>query len=383
MSDDIYTPDALARVLLELSRQQEPRHIADFSVGAGSLLSAAKELWPKAKLYGVDLNPGALQEAKNLLSELEIFDADFLSEECLQKTSALIGAMDLIVLNPPFTCRGAAYELTDFEGSAVKSSKAMAFLLRSCLFLAPRGEILAIVPRSCLFSLKDEKARRAICGSHLLEDLGAYQSPGFRKASVSVHLIRVTRLTHRPALTVDVQSHVNRIIPKHGYSIVFMRGSHAVSCGTTNSKGPSLIHTTELFNFEISLSRRRAVHLTKQVSGRSLMLPRVGRPSLEKIAFGHFANPVVPSDCIICVKTVPPGNEQDLQSQIKVFWPLLRDSYSGTCAPYLTLEGFRAFAIRIGFEASLESDPLIWNPLGTATEEAEASSLYRKYDVPG
>jgi len=369
MKDDYYTPAALARDLIALSQQKRPARIADFSLGCGSLLAAAQTMWPNAKLYGVDLDPAAISEAQNLLPNLKAFKSDFLSDEVLAKTKKLYGSIDLIVLNPPFTCRGASFETTVFEGSSVKCSKAMAFILQSCRYMKSSGELLAIIPRSCLFSQKDRDARDAISKSHALEDLGTYQSPGFQRASVSVHLIRITKAPSKETEPKSFRSNVEKINPSHDYNLLFMRGNHPVSKGIVNACGPSLIHTTDLFNSEISISRRRAVSHTRMVSGPVLMLPRVARPNLGKIAVGTFVKPVVPSDCIICVKTDPLGYEVHLQEQFKVFWSVLKNSYSGTCASYLTMEAFEHFASTLGFKARLDNDSELWNPVGASAKK--------------
>lgn len=362
MNDGFYTPEELACDLIGLSQQTSPSRVADFSVGAGSLLKAARQSWPEAQIYGVDLNPEAIKEAESLLPDLEAFNVDFLSDEALNKTEELLGGIDLIVLNPPFTCRGSSYEVSEFQGEMIKCSKAMAFILRSCRYVKPNGEILAIVPRSCLLSQKDSEARKAISSSYNIDDLGPYQSPGFRKASVSVHLVRVTKFPQIAALPMNTRPSVEQIKPKHDYSLVFMRGSHSVTDSAVKAEGPSLIHTTDLFNSEISISRRRAVKYTKLVSGKVLMLPRVARPNLDKVAIGSFIQPVVPSDCILCVKTVPSGNEEHLLAQIRLFWGALKEAYSGTCASYMTMESFQDFASKLGYEAKLTSDQQIWNP---------------------
>ncbi|MDD9727609.1 N-6 DNA methylase [Roseovarius sp. SK2] len=362
MKDDFYTPTALARDLVRLSVQRDPRIIADFAVGDGALLLEARKRWPQAQLHGLDLDPEAIARAQDSLPGLKAITSDYLSSAARAANHDLQGRIDLVLLNPPFTCRGSSFETTEFGDNLVKSSKAMAFLLRSCSYLSANGEILAIVPRSCLYSQKDGQARENLSNGYNVDDLGVYESPGFSRASVSVHLVRISK---RAALVSDQasqNSNVDKITPKHPYSLVFMRGSHAVADGVFHTQGPSLIHTTDLFNYEISISRRRATRKNKLVSGKVLMLPRVARPNVEKVAVGSFIQPVVPSDCIVCVKTVPGGFEEHLHEQICRFWDALEDAYSGTCASYLTLDAFREFSAKLGYKAEFSNDHRLWNP---------------------
>lgn len=382
MIDSYYTPRALANDLISHCRLDAPLRVADFAVGGGSLLSAAHKVWPTADLFGVDLDERAIDLTRDALPQAWLFNTDFLASCEGSLLGDLVGNLDLIVLNPPFSCRGSSYETTAFEGEDVRSSKAMAFLLASCQYLSSIGEILAIVPRSCLFSQKDHTARSAISKYHRLEDLGCCQSPGFSQASVSVHLVRITKSDAEEMLPFSDRK-VSQLRPERTYGIVIMRGSHPVALGRNISNAPSLIHTTDLFNGEISISRRRAVKTKKQISGQVLMMPRVARPNRKKIAVGNFIHPVVPSDCILSMKTIPAGYEADLQIQLLRFWSTLTDAYSGTCASYLTLNALKEFLVSIGYDVIIDDNPTLWNPLaitGTKVDQHELVEVCGRKD---
>lgn len=361
MIDRYYTPKTLADDLITNCRLDAPLRVADFAVGGGSLLSAAHKVWPTADLFGVDLDAEAINASRDAHPQAKLFNTDFLSSNGGDLLGDLVGNMDLIVLNPPFSCRGSTYETTAFEDEDVKSSKAMAFLLASCRYLSNIGEILAIVPRSCLFSQKDQTARTALSDKYDLEDLGVCQSPGFNGASVSVHLVRISKANAEKWLP-SIGGKIAQLKPERAYGVAIMRGNHPVALGKKKSDAPSLIHTTELFNGEISISRRRAVKLNKQISGQVLMMPRVARPNCNKIAVGNFIHPVVASDCILAMKTIPAGNEADLQRQLRRFWSALEDTYSGTCASYLTLNALKDFLVSIGYDVIVDDSPSLWNP---------------------
>lgn len=362
MIDSYYTPRALADDLITHCRLDAPLRVADFAVGGGSLLSAAHKVWPEADLFGVDLDAKAINASRNAHPQAELFNTDFLSSNEDNRLGNLVGSIDLIVLNPPFSCRSSLYETTAFEDENIKSSKAMAFLLASCRYLSSTGEILAIVPRSCLFSQKDQNARSALSRQHNLEDLGACQSPGFNGASVSVHLVRIGKADAEERLP-NVGGIVAQLKPERAYGIAIMRGNHPVALGKNKSDAPSLIHTTDLFNGEISISRLRAVKTKKKISGQVIMMPRVARPNRNKIALGNFIRPVVPSDCILSMKTIPAGNGADLQRQLLRFWSALENAYSGTCASYLTLNALKDFLVSIGYDVTVDDSPSLWDPL--------------------
>ena len=378
MTDSHYTPTALALDLVALSKKKRPKVVADFAVGPGSLLYAAKISWPTSELHGLDLDSTALGEVRDKLGEVFTYHVDYLTDRAMELTKGLQGNIDIVLLNPPFTCRGATFVQTIFEGQVVRSSKAMAFILRSCQFLRSNGEILAIVPRSCLLSQKDAEARRLLTLSHSIEDMGKYKSPGFADASVSVHLIRLTRHRKTKIQKKQIPAAISRITPKQDFKLFVMRGSHPVGDVCSQGVGPSLIHTTELFDSQISINRRRATRTRKAISGSVLMMPRVARPSIKKIAVGSFMKPVVPSDCIICVKTEPAGFETELLEKFRHYWELLKDAYSGTCASYLTLASFRQVAEQIGFDVEFTDDPEIWNPTSRTISKQSKTISYNE-----
>lgn len=363
MIDRYYTPKVLADNLISYCQLDAPLRIADFAVGGGSLLSAATTVFPKAKLFGVDVDIGAIKASRIAHPKANLFNMNFLNSNEEGLLQELVGNIDLILLNPPFSYRGSKFETTFFEGEYVKSSKAMAFLLASCQYLNDGGEILAILPRSCLFSEKDEHARSAILNRHELEDLGVCQSPGFNGASVSVHIVRVIRSCSNKDLVISAAS-LAQLKPERAYGVAIMRGNHPVAFGSEKLDAPSLIHTTDLFNGEIAISRRRAVKLNRQISGQVLMIPRVARPNRNKVAVGNFVRPVVASDCILAMKTVPPGNEIDLQVHLQRFWCALESVYSGTCASYLTLSALKNFLVSMGYQVTISCEPSLWNPGG-------------------
>tara|TARA_B100000123_G_scaffold240484_2_gene193707 strand:+ start:5047 stop:6069 length:1023 start_codon:yes stop_codon:yes gene_type:complete len=323
------------------------------------LISAAYLEWPETEIFGVDIDPHALKETKELAPNLKAYMCDFLSEECLLKTKNILGRIDLVLLNPPFSCKSSEFVTTVFEDEKLRCSKAMAFLLGSCKYLSDLGEVLAIVPRSCLLSSKDSKAREALTRHHILEDFGPYARPRFREASVTIHLVRISKRQH--SCTTTEPHPIGRLVAAtRDYNVIIMRGTHPVSASSECTERPSLIHTTNLCDGKITKGKLNASKQSRLVSGPVVMLPRVARPTKDKVCFGYFDQPIVPSDCVICVKTLPSGYEQHLQDQLLLYWDGLKNTYSGTCAAYLTLEMFKEFLLSIGFKAEVGSDLTTW-----------------------
>ncbi len=67
-----YIFDRVQRIVLDLAKNGiKPESILDVGCGTGRLLRKAKELWPDARLIGVDPAEGMIQQATQLLPDAE------------------------------------------------------------------------------------------------------------------------------------------------------------------------------------------------------------------------------------------------------------------------------------------------------------------------
>lgn len=64
----------------------------------------------------------------------------------------------MILLNPPFTCKGSIIEHVNLGEQDFKVSTAMLFLMRALRFLSDNGGLYAIMPISIIYSEKDKQA---------------------------------------------------------------------------------------------------------------------------------------------------------------------------------------------------------------------------------
>lgn len=94
-----YTPpDVAARLVAGLGVSDFSR-VLEPSAGAGAIVAALRKLAPEAEICAVEINPemrGRLESADLRVDGLEI--GDF-----LEVTPAVLGAFDVIAMNPPFT----------------------------------------------------------------------------------------------------------------------------------------------------------------------------------------------------------------------------------------------------------------------------------------
>lgn len=85
-------------------------------------------------------------------------ECDFKDDDSVNNVQFLHdNTFDLVVLNPPFTCKGSVVEHLEFEREEFKVSTAMLFSMRVLRYLSERGGLYAILPISCVYSEKDKK----------------------------------------------------------------------------------------------------------------------------------------------------------------------------------------------------------------------------------
>lgn len=355
--DKYYTSPELADELISHFSGPLPKRIADFAIGDGALLKSAIKIWPNAYITGNDFDSSLRVSLSISMPNLNFYSIDFLDK---QQQYEVFGKLpleelfDLIVLNPPFSCSGNTKVETDFNGMLIKCSKAMAFISESTKFLSKHGQLLAIVPESSLFSQKDDLIRKNLANNFDMVDIGIPNSYGFKGCSVRVRLIKLVRKSVESGLERKANRPKRKIFrADNNYSVLLMRGSVPNSQKNSIPIGVPFVHTTNLKNNSV-VCDKRTVELRRIVSGPAIFIPRVGRPSPKKISI-HSEGNVVISDCIIAMKTVPEGNEYLLLQQLIDLWENFSSIYSGTCAPYTTINKLRDFIKENGHEVSVVS----------------------------
>ena len=92
----------------------------------------------------------------------------------------------------------------------------------------------------------------------------------------------------------------------------------------------------------------------RTISGPAILIPRVGRPSVSKVVL-IGEEKVVLSDCVIALRTTPPGSEVELAREIKRNWLTFQQIYGGSCAPYTTIRRIREMLLELGVLTALPS----------------------------
>ena len=146
-TDSYYTPMPLADKLISYVLNENIKTVIDFCVGDGDLLKAVRIRFKDVKFFGTDISQDAISKLANENVGWTLGVCDFRNDDSVKNLLFLKSAsFDLIVLNPPFTCKGANVELVEFNGIKYKVSTAMMFVMKAVKYLSSIGSMYAILP---------------------------------------------------------------------------------------------------------------------------------------------------------------------------------------------------------------------------------------------
>ena len=340
--DAFYTPDGLANKLLSYV-VDAPQTAADFCVGDGGLLKAAEHKFSGIICHGVDISDEVITNLKIQRPLWNLSHCDFKDKEALSKIKFLKGKIfDLIVLNPPFTCRGSCINKLFIGDNEYHVSTAMSFLVGALPYMSEKGSIYAILPVGCVYSQKDRK-----CWQYLQENyhacvLGEVQKANFKhKCTPNIVLVYLGR---KPYPKVEEQKDFTTAGPE-----IVLQGISRGRLGVYEMKKVKVgknklpyIHTTNMRNGELVDVGHTKRGLKESVKGNGLLIPRVCNPNVEKLVVFDGREAIL-SDCVVLLQTRTKKEAQQLKRYLVKNWGEFTKIYTGTGARYVTMERLRAY----------------------------------------
>ena len=334
--DAYYTPEALADKLIAFISEEKITSAVDFCVGDGKLLDAVARRFPKIKCFGNDISIAAIEDLQKTREHWILSNCDFRDEE---KFNTLVGIgnreYDLIVLNPPFTCKGSSICKVEFEGVAYHVSTAMQFIVRALKYRSKHGVLYAILPSSCAYSQKDRRLWTHLVEHHNLQLLEDSNRMYWSSCSASIIMVSIGSKVKRPKFD---------ILDKFDFTVLpiikALRGRIAKHDAnfTEGQKGVKYIHTTNLQGGKIMHVSRINVSTSYQVQGPAVLIPRVCNPNQGKICVYNGNTKFVPSDCVIALMAKTDEDAMIIANSIIEHWKLFVGIYQGTAAKYTTME---------------------------------------------
>lgn len=343
MIDPFYTPTPLATKLADYVDVAHVNRIADFCIGDGELIRAVRDKYPDAICYGVDICNEVIANLKEKHPDWRLAACDFENDESVDRVKFIKDKkFDLIMMNPPFTCKGSIVEIIEFEGQVFKVSTAMKFVMRALEHLSTGGGLYAILPISCVYSDKDKKA-----WGYLQKYYHACILEEPERVYFSKHCTPCVALVYVGNKDVR-RGRSNRVNPFVNLPVVDVcRGAFRMQ-GLSISKSKNakiLIHTTNMQDGKL-VKIDKVLTSYNTVRGYGVLIPRVCNPNRRKIVVLDDKKEYVLSDCVVLLKTLTLEEAKEVKESILEHWRDFEQLYKGTGARYTTLERLKmAFGV--------------------------------------
>lgn len=341
MRDSYYTSTPLAEKLVSYVADKHFSSVADFCVGDGELLRAAQSLWKKIKCYGVDISHDVISQLSITHPKWFVEECDFTDNSCREEcTITKRKKYDLIVLNPPFTCKGSTINRVMFDGEEYRMSTAMMFVVEALQYMHKKSILLAILPISCAYSQKDKKIWQVLVEKYHLKILEERDKQYFKNCNPNIILVSINDLSYQ-----GKNENKNLVLNLDGYNLSTFRGNLSVHERTNSSSKnrKPFIHSTNLIDNSLQNINQYTQYSKSEISGPAVLISRVGNPNIKKICTISTDETYVISDCIIAIKT---GNQVEAENLKQLFidnWDYVKTLYKGTGAKYITLERLHSF----------------------------------------
>lgn len=338
-----YTPSTVAKALVRVMRDLQPALIADLAAGNGDLLIEAERMWPTASFVATDIDRCAIRRLARRRPSWSVGRCDLRSPRSRTSCRALKNnrrSAGLMLLNPPFSCRGGTSFRVQTADGPLRASTAMSFLLLSTPYVADDGHIAAVLPLGCMYNAKDVQAWKHLESRYRVRILENYPIGTFPNSSASTVLVH---LSPRPGGTTSSpiarQTTTN---PMCGLRVGIIRGSCPVHRPRPDERKLILVHYTDIRNGLVELNGRRGFGSFRCVNGPAVLIPRVGRITAGKIAILYAGHSVMLSDCVIALTPGSPENACILRKKIVENMSQLSAHYIGTGAPFITIDRLKA-----------------------------------------
>lgn len=340
MLDRFYTPDNVAEELIGYGDLYAPRSFADTACGSGNLLSAASRLYPMAQCVGADMDRSVIQQLRRCRPDWLLSVANILEDRSRARAATFKDSnnCDVLLLNPPFSMRHRKFVELEFDGEALRTSVAMAHILRSVEVMRPLQGVIAIVPESLLYSDLDLSAREALSSEFRIDVIKELCSRTFSGARAHTAIIRIKRHGQRN------RSDRPRTEAAYSSSQQIVRGGLPLFEAEPSNGGLPLLHSTNIRSLERTSidSLRRVKPITRgRVSGAIVAISRVGAPCASSAVL--IRSEIQLSDCVIALQFDRLDEAKRFRRTLALRWTEFENLYRGTGARYLTVARLQSF----------------------------------------
>jgi len=351
VTDQFFTPSNIATSLVIGLTTTPLKVVADFAIGDGSLLRALP-FKPK-KSIGLDLDSSVINELQSSFPTWNLMNGNFLQPD--KKTKEWLknweSKVDLVLLNPPFSCKGGTYVMVKLEDEEVRCRTALAFVVNSLKYLKKNGILIAILPLSIMKSEADIRVLNFLKERWDIDFGTRLDRNSFVGCSPNSVVFTLAKKTINYSLTYKEESNKLDL----GLNIKILRGSTQMHKTHKSGRYP-VIHSTNIRNGIFEKNDLKYVDTkTKYVIGTFLCIPRVGLPNKGKIVIVSVSDEYILSDCLYGIEASDYSGLQSMQDAILNNWQAFKALYDSTCAPYVTLKQLEIFFKRFNVTTNVVS----------------------------
>jgi hypothetical protein len=336
--------------------QNEEFVVADFAAGSGELLLAAATVWPEATMVATDIDCQAVRNLRKFSDGWRTGVCDFTNPRSRQSSPvlrSLNGRTNLVLLNPPFSCRGGKRVSARVGGLTSECSPGLAFVVNSIDYLTEGGELIAVLPQGSLTSERDAATWALL---RRIGDTEVLKSNGFgtfARAAIRTAVVRFQKQHGRakaepsPGLNTCNASRQEVLPP-----VRIVRGTtqmNHIQRGEGYTDSIAFIHSTHLQDFTVSSHCKVRRRPGRCAVGPMVLLPRVGQPKRSKVAKYPDPDVFMLSDCVIALTCHNSESAELLWKDLQSNWSLLEQEYVGSGARYITNHRLTGLLSRLGY----------------------------------
>lgn len=339
MKDSFYTSTDLAEILVNYISNCKVNTVVDFCVGGGELLRAAQLKWTNAQYIGIDISSEAISSLKLLHPDWKVAECDFTDVISKNHCSVINDKkFDLILLNPPFTCKGSTINKVIHNKTTYHVSTSMLFLVEALKYMAVDGQLFAILPISNAYSQKDKIIWDVLTDEYNLTILEEPNKQYFKHCTPNIIIVSLNKFDIK-----NTQRTYKRLKIDVDIISLFRGNLSMYQIKNYEMTGKPLIHSTNLRNNKIEDIQYYINCEKSVVNGPAILIQRVGNPNIKKMCVISENESYVLSDCVIALKTKSNRDAIILFDTLIENWDDFKLLYKGTGAKYVTIERLTKF----------------------------------------
>ena len=358
-----YTPTPWSERLIEGLPCANPTGVLDPAVGDGSLLLGSAQRFHEAALFGIDVDHEAVAQTRLVLPNATVSRGDALRIRSVANTKVWRSRkmIDTVVINPPFAGSRKIVEVTVF-GQDIVCGVAAGHLLVSLSHFVPK-QVAAILPRSFFHAERDRKALEVIRKKYDVVRARGLDRATFTEGNAASEIAYfIERGAPDGVTSPTVDRSATDLASCNGESVWLgvqvglVRGRIPVHLArrAVPGRGVPFVHTRGLTG---RCGARLRVAPTGRgiVRGTCILVPRVGYVTRNHLCTRMFPNAVQLSDCVLalCFSTVQ--DSEAVCCALRERFDELLACWSGTGAPYTTVDKVRRYLECIGVDCVVVS----------------------------